>query len=214
MSSNLSFSVVTVNGLIDSFNPCAIGVLVATISVLFALGNYRKNIAIFGFFYVFTTYITYLLIGLGLLKAMHLFGIHNFFAWASAFFLIAMGVYQWKRSMCIIPKNMPKEATMFAGILLGFLVGLCEFPCSGGVYMATIGFLGLQETFWSGLLLLMWYNLMFVLPLIILFVLAYNLEVAKVIANLVGTHSDRVRKSSAFAMIGMGLLLLLWLGLR
>lgn len=214
MSSNLSFSVVTVNGLIDSFNPCAIGVLIATITVLFALGNYRRNIAIFGFFYVFTTYVTYLLIGLGLLKAMHLFGIHNFFAWVSSFFLIAMGMSQWKRSMCIIPKNMPKEATMLAGIVLGFLVGLCEFPCSGGVYMATIGFLGLQETFWSGLLLLMWYNLMFVLPLMILFALAYNMQAAKMIANIVGTHSDRIRKFSALSMISMGLLLLLWLFIR
>ncbi|MCF7830800.1 hypothetical protein K9M41_02285 [Candidatus Gracilibacteria bacterium] len=214
MSSEITFSVVTINGLIDSINPCAIGVLVATVAVLFALGNYKQQIRLFGFFYILTTFVTYLLIGLGILKAVHMFGIHNFFGWLSAIALIFMGIWQLSRSACIIPKNMPKEATILSGVIFGFLVGLCEFPCSGGIYLATVGFIGLQETFWSGLGLLVWYNLMFVLPLIVLFALAYNMKNAQMISNLVGKFGIRARYFSAIVMILAGSLFLLWLLLR
>ncbi len=214
MSNEITFSVVTINGLIDSINPCAIGVLVATVAVLFALGNYQKQILRFGFFYILATYITYLLIGLGILKAVHLFGIHNFFGWASAVALIFMGLWQLKNSACIIPKNMPKEATILAGIIFGFLVGLCEFPCSGGIYLATVGFIGLRETFWSGLLLLMWYNLMFVLPLIALFLFSYNMKNAQMIADIVGKLGVKAKYFSAIAMILLGVGLIVWLMFR
>lgn len=214
MFNSVTFSTVTFNGLIDSINPCAIGVLVATVAVLFALGNYREQIARFGFFYILTTYVTYLLIGLGILKAVHLFGIHNFFGWASAVALIVMGLYQLKNNACIVPKNMPKNATIWAGIVLGFLVGLCEFPCSGGVYLATIGFLGIRETFWSGLAYLLWYNLMFVLPLIALFFFAYHLKGAKLIAEFVGKYGNSARWVSAVAMLGIGGGMIVWLLMR
>lgn len=214
MFDEITFSVVTLNGLIDSINPCAIGVLVATIAILFALGNYQKQILRFGFFYILATYVTYLLIGLGILKAVHMFGIHNFFGWASAIVLILMGAWQLKNSACIIPKNTPKEATILSGIIFGFLVGLCEFPCSGGIYLATVGYIGIQSTFWSGLWLLMWYNLMFVIPLIIIFAIGYNMKSAEFISKLVGKLGIKAKYFSAIAMILMGLALITWLLFR
>lgn len=214
MLNDSSFWLVTTNGLIDAINPCAIGVLMATIAILFNLGNYRKQILRFGFFYILTTYVTYLLIGLGILKAVHLFGVHNFFGWLSAFALIGMGLIQLRRSCCIMPKKMPEHATVIAGIVFGFLVGLCEFPCSGGIYLATVGYLGIQETFWSGLGLLMWYNLMFIVPLMLVFVFAYNLKTARVISNFVGRFGVKTRYFSAYAMLGLGILFIVWLLFR
>jgi cytochrome c biogenesis protein CcdA len=214
MSNEVTFSFVTINALIDSINPCAIGVLTASVAILFSLGNYRAHILRFGSFYILATYVTYLLIGLGILKAVHLFGVHNFFGWASAIALIFMGFWHLKKPACIIPKNAPKEATIIAGIVFGVLVGICEFPCSGAVYLATIGLIGVEETFWSGLLYLLWYNLVFVLPLILLFALAYNLAAARAISRMVGVFGTRARYISCVAMIVMGVLLLLWLTFR
>lgn len=211
MSNNISFYVVTLNGLLDAINPCAIGVLLATIGVLFALGGSRKKILTFGFLYVLATYVTYLLIGLGILKAVHFFGIHNFFAWASAVFMIGMGVYQMNNSMCVIPKKMPKEATVLTGLILGVLVGLCEFPCSGGIYLATVGLIGLKNSFWQGLLLLLWYNFMFVFPLIVIYLIAYNEKVAKILAMMTGSYGEKARKISSWIMILLGLAIIVWL---
>ena len=163
MWNEITFSVVTINWLIDSFNPCAIGVLVATVSILFALWNYREHIMRFWFFYIFSIFITYLFIGLWILKAVHLFGIHNFFWWLSAIVLIFIGIYQLRNSMCIIPKNTPKEATIVSWIIFWFLVWLCEFPCSWWIYLATVWFIWLQETFWNWLMYLIWYNFLFIL---------------------------------------------------
>lgn len=214
MSDKVTFSLITINGLIDSINPCAIGVLAASVAILFSLGNYRAHILRFGFFYILATYVTYLLIGLGILKAVHLFNIHNFFGWASAIALIFMGFWHLRKSACIIPKKTPKEATILAGITFGFLVGICEFPCSGGIYLATVGLIGIEETFWSGLLYLLWYNLMFVLPLIILFIVAYNLTAARTISRIVGALGTKARYLSCAAMIVIGVLLLTWLMFR
>lgn len=214
MSDKVTFSLITINGLIDSINPCAIGVLAASVAILFSFGNYRAHILRFGFFYILATYVTYLLIGLGILKAVHLFNIHNFFGWASAIALIFMGFWHLKKSACIIPKKTPKEATILAGITFGFLVGICEFPCSGGIYLATVGLIGIEETFWSGLLYLLWYNLMFVLPLIILFITAYNLTAARTISRVVGKLGAKARYVSCSAMIIIGVLLLVWLMFR
>ena len=215
MSDKVTFSLITVNGLLDSINPCAIGVLAASVAILFSLGNYRAHILRFGCFYILATYVTYLLIGLGILRAVHLFGIHNFFGWASAIALILMGFWHLKKgSACIIPKKTPKEATILAGIVFGVIVGICEFPCSGGIYLATVGLLGIEETFWSGLLYLLWYNLMFVLPLIALFAFAWNLTAARAISRLVGALGTKARLASSAAMIAIGALLLLWLIFR
>jgi len=43
-----------------------------------------------------------------------------------------------------------KRATFPAAGVGGFLVGLCTFPCSGGIYVAIVGLLALQTTYLQG----------------------------------------------------------------
>jgi cytochrome c biogenesis protein CcdA len=50
----------------------------------------------------------------------------------------------------------------------GFLVGLCTFPCSGGIYIAIIGLLASQTTYLRGVSYLGLYNLAFIAPLLII----------------------------------------------
>ena len=67
-----------------------------------------------------------------------------------------------------------QKATLPTVVLAAFLVGLCSVPCSGGIYAAIIALLASKTTFLTGFLYLLLYNLMFVMPLIILLVLAAN----------------------------------------
>jgi cytochrome c biogenesis protein CcdA len=80
---------VITNGLVDSFNPCAIGVLLIYISILLGTNASRKFVLLFGGFYIFATFATYFLIGLGILHVIHLFGVPHLFGWfyLSAFFI-------------------------------------------------------------------------------------------------------------------------------
>jgi cytochrome c biogenesis protein CcdA len=59
-------------------------------------------------------------------------------------------------------------------IVAAFLVGLCSVPCSGGIYVAITALLASKTTFFTGFLYLLLYNLMFVMPLIILLALSSN----------------------------------------
>src|SRR3989338_1370421 len=72
------FPLVAVSALLDSINPCAFSVLLITIAFLFSLGKPRKEVLALGASYIAGLYLTYFLIGLGILKALHLFGVPNF----------------------------------------------------------------------------------------------------------------------------------------
>ena len=57
---------VIATALIDSINPCAIGVLILLISVMLAFKN-KKDMLLYGLIYVFAIFATYLLAGFGIL---------------------------------------------------------------------------------------------------------------------------------------------------
>jgi len=66
---------VAVSALLDSVNPCAFSVLLITIAFLFSLGKPRNEVLKLGGSYIAGLFLAYLLIGLGILKALHLFSV-------------------------------------------------------------------------------------------------------------------------------------------
>lgn len=218
-------ALILINGLIDSINPCAIGVLLFYLALLFTLKTKKESVWHFSLFYILAIYLTYLLIGLGLLKAVHFFGIHNFFGWVAAFLVFFIGLWNLKKyfwpglwipilspllSMCRV-FQIKKELTVFSAIALGFFVGLCEFPCSGAIYLATIALVSAKETFLSGLGYLLLYNLMFVLPLIIIFIFAGNERVLLKIKKWQEKYGRFSNLVLGITMLVLGVLLLWWL---
>ncbi|MCL5794995.1 MAG: hypothetical protein M1338_01410 [Patescibacteria group bacterium] len=216
---------VLTNGLIDSFNPCAIGVLILYLGLLLSFQSQRKLLLAFGLFYILSIYTTYLFIGLGLLKIFHLFGVHDFFGWMAVFVVLGLGLYNLKEyfwpnlyipylspllSKCHIPR-WRVEVGIVSAIILGFLVGICEFPCSGGIYLATVALLSLKQTFFQGLFYLLLYNLMFVLPLILIFVTVGNNKIFDWIKTTQGKNFARIKLIMGLSMIVSAILLLVWL---
>lgn len=216
---------VLINGLADSINPCAIGVLLFYLALLLSLKIQRKLYLYFGFFYILATYTTYLLIGLGLLRVMHLFGVHNFFGWVAAFLIIILGLFNIKEfflpgiqipvlspllNKCRIPKWKP-QISIASAITLGFLIAICEFPCSGSIYLATVALLSAKETFLRGLVYLLVYNAMFVSPLIILFAASGHKFIFEKLKNLNSKSATLAKLLMGILMLVSGALLLFWL---
>jgi len=214
--------VVISSGLIDSFNPCAISLLLIYISILFTLGKTRKNIYGFGFFYILTVYITYLLIGMGLLRAsvaftfypiskivailvicFGLFNIKEYF-WPGKFFSIKIPL-----SVRSLVSKYAFKATTLSAIVVGFLISVYEFPCSGGIYLAIVGLISHQKTFWSGFPYLILYNFMFVLPLIVVFFIATNKIFVEKMINIQEKHGRKLHLVLALAMILLGIFILI-----
>ncbi|MEI7690590.1 MAG: cytochrome c biogenesis protein CcdA [bacterium] len=214
--------VVISSGLIDSFNPCAISLLLIYISMLFTLGKTRKEVYGFGFFYILTVYITYLLIGMGLLKASVAFTLYPI-SKVVAILVIIFGLfnikeYFWpgRRFSIRIPLSVRGmvskyafEATTLSAIIVGFLISVYEFPCSGGIYLAIVGLISHQKTFWSGLPYLLLYNFMFVLPLIIVFFVATNKVFVEKMINIQEKHGRKLHLVLAVTMILLGVFILI-----
>ncbi|MBI2598610.1 hypothetical protein HYW40_00065 [Candidatus Curtissbacteria bacterium] len=216
---------VLLNGLIDSFNPCAIGVLLLYISLILTLGGSRRQLINFGIFYLASMYITYFLIGLGILHVFHLFGIHNFFGWVAAAVLFMIGAFYLKEyflprlyvpilspffGACRIPK-WDRKITVLSALALGFFVGLCEFPCSGAIYLGTVALLSSKETFINGIFYLLIYNLMFILPTALIFLVSTRPQTVKLIQKFQGVAHTKIKLVMGLVTIAMSVTLLLWL---
>lgn len=224
MNDNFLYLIMTA-GLLDSFNPCAIAVLLIFITLMLTLRKPRRTITILGVTYILSVYITYLIIGIGLLRAIHLFNIPQIFTQVIGWLLIIWGL--WSVKDYLFPKlplrlsislsgrqiiaSWAEKVSIPATIVMGFLVAIFGFPCTGGIYLATLALLSAEQTYLKGILYLLVYNLMFVLPLIIIFVATTNRMVTEKIINLNEKNSPLFRLIIGLITLVMGLILVLWL---
>ncbi len=217
-------SAVLVTGFLDGINPCTFAVLLFFIVFLFTIKKTRQSIAWMGITYILAIYLTYFLIGLGFLKAFTIGDSPHLMAKVGAILVILLGVIHIKDYFfpnlpvtLRVPKfgenaivNWAYKATFPATFVLGVLVGLCTFPCSGGIYVAVIGLLQSKISFLKGLGYLTLYNVMFVLPLVFILAAASS----KVVTGRL-LHWERSRKGamhflSGAAMISLGVVILVW----
>jgi len=89
------------------------------------------------------------------------------------------------------------------------LVSVVEFPCTGGVYLGILGLLASSATFTQGLTYLMIYNVMFVLPLIIILIVSSNKRVVEKMRAWNISQEKPMRLISGLVMVLMGVYLLL-----
>ncbi|NOX61713.1 MAG: hypothetical protein GXP42_07190 [Chloroflexi bacterium] len=215
---------VIVTGLIDSVNPCAFAVILLLLAFLFTLRKSRAHILKLGFVYIGMIFIVYFAIGLGILRAVRLSDDPHFVARAGAWLLIGLGalnLIEYFFPNFPIKLHMPaiaagrtnkliKQATLPATIGAGLLVGLCTFPCSGGIYVSVITLLNAKTTLAWGVGYLALYNVMFVLPLIGILLAAGNRKTAKSWASWERRHSVQIRLWYGVMMILLGALMLAW----
>lgn len=214
---------VLLTGLVDGINPCAIAILLFFITFLFTIRKTGASIARMGLVYIGAVYIVYFLIGLGLLRAatlfqghwlgqlgamlLVLFGMINVLGALFPRFPIRLEVPSGSKEML---KGWMYRATLPTTAVLGVLVGIHEFPCSGGPYVAILGLLGSQTGFAEGLGYLGLYNLMFVLPLVIVLLLALNPVVGGKLQVWERSSSRTLRGVTGVIMATMGAVLLLF----
>src|SRR3989338_6807069 len=80
------------SALLDSVHPCSFSILLITIAFLFGMQMTRKKILQIGGTYIAGIFFAYLLIGLGILKVLHLFNTPHFMGKLGATILIIFGV--------------------------------------------------------------------------------------------------------------------------
>ena len=185
---------VFISALLDSVHPCSFSILLITIAFLFGIQVGRRKILELGGTYIAGIFTAYFLIGLGVLKVLHLFNTPHFMGKLGATLLIVFGVINLlNRFFPSFPiklkipgvahgamAKLMDQASFPAVFGLGLLVGLCQFPCMGGPYLMVIGLLRDQVTYMSGFSYLLIYNLILIIPLVVvLFISANKLLVDK-----------------------------------
>lgn len=215
---------VLATGFLDGLNPCAFAVLLFFIAFLFTIRRTASSIWAMGLIYVAAIYLAYFLIGLGLMQAILFTGEHHLMARIGSWLVIVLGLINVKDyffPQLPIHLRIPtiahgtiqdwlKRATFPAAAVGGFLVGLCTFPCSGGIYVAIVGLLAARATYWQGLGYLGLYNLMFVAPLLLILAGVGNRRVMHRIRLIEQSSRRWVRLATGLAMIGLGAVILIW----
>jgi cytochrome c biogenesis protein CcdA len=181
-----TLTLVIASAAIDSINPCAIGVLILLISLLLGQRSKTSRLVLLGSCYIFAIFLTYLLGGLGVLYFLSgvPLAVAEYISIAVAILLIIAGIIEIKDyfwygqgvSLQIPPyfakliHKFSKHLTVPGVVFLGAFVAAVELPCTGAPYLAIITILSLNFTF-TAFLMLVLYNVIFVMPLIILLIL-------------------------------------------
>ena len=209
---------VVVAALIDSINPCAFSILILTIAFLFSIGKLRSSVLEIGSAYILGIFLVYTLIGLGILQALHIFNTPHFMANVGAVLLIALGLINITNQLVPafpiklrIPHaahhrmaELMEKGSLPSAFVLGGLVGLCEFPCTGGPYLMVLGLLHDQTTHTAGLAYLMLYNVLFILPLVIILLIAGEKTLVEKLQAWKQRETGTMRFGGGIAMIALG----------
>ena len=212
---------VVVAALIDSINPCAFSILILTIAFLFSIGKLRSSVLEIGSAYILGIFLVYTLIGLGILQALHIFNTPHFMANVGAALLIVLGLINITNELVPafpIKLRIPHAAhhrmaelmergSLPSAFVLGGLVGLCEFPCTGGPYLMVLGLLHDQTTHTAGLGYLMLYNLLFILPLVIILLIAGEKTLVAKLHDWKQRETRTMRFGGGIAMIALGMII-------
>jgi len=210
---------VAVAALVDSINPCAFSILLVTMAFLFSLGKLRSSVLEIGAAYILGIFLVYTLIGLGMLQVLHLFDTPHLMAKLGASLLVVLGLVSLANHFVPafpVKLRMPQlahgrmaalmgKASLPSAFVLGGLVGLCEFPCTGGPYLAVIGLLHDRATHAAGLGYLLFYNAIFILPLAVILLLASDRSLLESVEGWKKRHTGAMRLWGGQAMVALGL---------
>jgi len=213
--------IVTIAAIIDSINFCAFSVLLLTIAFLFSVGYIRSKILKIGGFYIAGIFLVYILIGLGIIQTLHFFNMPHFMAKIGASVMILFGAINiineffpaFPIKLKIPTSTHQKMAALIekgsvpTAFFLGVLVGLYEFPCTGGPYLMILGFLHDRTTYIKGAAYLLFYNMVFVLPLVITLFIASNKTLLGKLRVWRENKNIRIKFLSGVAMIILGVII-------
>lgn len=214
------FFVVAFNALLAGIHPCTISVLLFFLAFLFTLRKSRWGIAKVGGMYSLGIFLAYFGIGLGLFKAVTFIDTPHFAAKIGALLVLLLGLFnilsyflgsRWSLGMPKIVKptlaKLLQQATLPAAFVVGLIVGVCSFGCTAGIYLSIMSLLLVKTQYLQGVLYLVLYNIMFILPLIVILLVATNKRVIQKLEYLEASESRYLKLISGIVMIILAIII-------
>jgi cytochrome c biogenesis protein CcdA/glutaredoxin len=225
-SPQLSLPLVLFSAMVDSANPCGLSVLVFLLIPMAAAGS-RRRILFAGGAYIPAMFMFHLLVGIGLFSVFSLSGVSRIFALFGGGVALLLGiitiadVLRNKETFILsIPESKKgllasyiRIASLPAAFILGILAGILGFSCTGGIYISILAIMGTNMTVMSGLPWLALYNIVYILPLILITLLiAYGISPER--AESMRTEYKRtIRLIIGLVLVTLGVVILFgWVG--
>jgi cytochrome c biogenesis protein CcdA len=187
-------------GLLDGVNPCAFSAMVFLVSALALAGRTKRSMMVTGISYAAGVFVTYSLIGAGLLGGLRSLAVSSRVGRILELVLVAFlavlavlsAVDGFKLSsgrtdlLLKLPKGLSEKAHLIirngarsgaaggGAFLLGAAIALVELGCTGQIYLPTIAWMiarGEGARPWIWLIV---YNTAFIIPLVAVFVVSYK----------------------------------------
>lgn len=224
-------------GLLDGINPCAFATIVFFISYMNLVGRGRKEMLIAGGAFTLAVFATYLLVGLGTLSFMNY--LNQFSGVAKCVYLLAatatfalagLSLYdavkakqgktkeillQLPRALKLRIHKVIRERTRTSGVItgalvIGFVISALELVCTGQVYLPTLTFVaGIEGMHTDAIAYLLLYNVMFIVPLLVVFGCVYWGTTSLQLGGVLQRHLVAVKVGIGILLFGLGTWLIL-----
>jgi len=230
---NWTVLTVLLAGLIDGLNPCAFATLVFFISYLAFTGRRGRDILFVGAAFALGVFLTYLLVGVGLLKAIQslsfFMSLGRWVYLITALLCVLLAILTFRdfskarkgqasemalklplglrrRINKVIRENSQTRAFVAMAFFTGFVVSLIELACTGQVYLPTIVYvLSVPEMAARAFFFLVIYCLAFILPLIVVFGLSYFGTTSEQLGQFVNRHTSTIKLITGLVFVGLAL---------
>lgn len=168
--------------LVDAINPCAFAVLILLVATVISAKGKKEGL-LSGILFSLAVFISYFLMGLGIYKAIGAFNLPQIFSIVIGVIAILIGLanlkdffwygkgfvmevpFSWRPKMQAIIKRVTSPLGAMGA---GFLVSLFLLPCTSGPYIVILGLLAQREDLARSVVLLAAYNLIFILPMVVI----------------------------------------------
>ncbi len=182
LAERLTLPAVLIAAAVDSVNPCCFAILIFLFGTLLIAGRKRRILPI-GLSFITAIYLSYFLMGLGVYSAIQAAGVQYYFILAVSILAILMGLWGMKdyfaygkwftievpqRWRPLLKRLTASVVSVPGAFAIGILDSLFLLPCSSGPYIAILALLSKTTTRTTGILYLLFYNLIFILPLLVI----------------------------------------------
>ncbi len=234
---SFGLAAVAVSGLIDGINPCAFATIIFFISYLTLIKRKGREILWVGGIFTLSVFLTYFLIGTGALKMITSLSflplVRKIFILVTAALALILGVVslydylQFKKKgttkdaklqlpsflknmiHSAIRKNVKLSNYILMAAVTAFIVSLLELACTGQIYLPTIMFIStIPDLKVNALFYLLFYNLMFVVPLVLVFSFTYWGTTSTQWAALTQNNFGKIKMAMTLLFFGLAGLLL------
>ena len=198
-ASRWTLPTVVLAGIVDGFNPCSFAIMISLAGILAIGGRKRRARIVGGLAFCAGTFVTYMLMGLGLMQALKALEglriLHDVVMVVLALALFVLSFLSFRDALkfrkvpvfSVVTLKLPEgvkgmirkiameswngQAVALAGFGCAFLVTLLDALCTGQIYVPVLALVAREPGAWRSFALLTVYNLAFIAPLVAVFVL-------------------------------------------